>query len=289
MRRLTKKIAASALALSLVFTMGTQCFAANWGSYFGGSEGWYEGAEGTLTSNTDKAWTAQMASIGYGGVWGAQVYKNGISVKKGQQYTLSFDAQSSTCDKWVYVKVSTDETLAFSDWVQLKKGSTTKYSTTFTAKANAKSVYFGIGGEFGDRQGVDTDKDAAIRYGVFTSTKGALSQLKDVDPTFSTTVKLTNFYLGAAKPAKVNLKSVKAAKKGKVKVKYKKVAGAAGYQIQYSLKSNMKSAKSKTTKKATYTISKLKKGKKYYVRVRAYNKGKKAYGEWSKKKAVKVK
>ena len=28
MRRLTKKIAASALALSLVFTMGTQCFAA---------------------------------------------------------------------------------------------------------------------------------------------------------------------------------------------------------------------------------------------------------------------
>ena len=269
--------------------MGTQCFAANWGSYFGGSQGWYEGAEGTLTSNTDKAWTAQMASIGYGGVWGAQVYKNGISVKKGQQYTLSFDAQSSTCDKWVYVKVSTDETLAFSDWVQLKKGSTTKYSTTFTAKANAKSVYFGIGGEFGDRQGVDTDKDATIRYGVFTSTKGALSQLKDVDPTFSTTVKLTNFYLGAAKPAKVNLKSVKAAKKGKVKVKYKKVAGAAGYQIQYSLKSNMKSAKSKTTKKATYTISKLKKGKKYYVRVRAYNKGKKAYGDWSKKKAVKVK
>ena len=53
MRRLTKKIAASALALSLVFTMGTQCFAANWGSYFGGSEGWYEGAEGTLTSNTE--------------------------------------------------------------------------------------------------------------------------------------------------------------------------------------------------------------------------------------------
>ena len=50
-----------------------------------------------------------------------------------------------------------------------------------------------------------------------------------------------------------------------------------------------KSAKSKTTKKATYTISKLKKGKKYYVRVRAYNKGKKAYGDWSKKKAVKVK
>ena len=145
MRRLTKKIAASALALSLVFTMGTQCFAANWGSYFGGSQGWYEGAEGTLTSNTDKAWTAQMASIGWGGAWGAQVYKNGISVKKGQQYTLSFDAQSSTCDKWVYVKVSTDETLAFSDWVQLKKGSTTKYSTTFTAKANAKSLTDALG------------------------------------------------------------------------------------------------------------------------------------------------
>ena len=49
MRKLTKKIAASALALSLVFTMGTQCFASNWGSYFGGSQGWYEGAEGTLT------------------------------------------------------------------------------------------------------------------------------------------------------------------------------------------------------------------------------------------------
>ena len=82
MRRLTKKIAASALALSLVFTMGTQCFAANWGSYFGGSQGWSEGAEGTLTSNTDKAWTAQMASIGYGGAWGAQVYKNGTVLRR---------------------------------------------------------------------------------------------------------------------------------------------------------------------------------------------------------------
>ena len=61
-------------------------------------------------------------------------YKNGISVKKGQQYTLSFDAQSSTCDKWVYVKVSTDETLGFLRLgSSLKKGSTTKYSTTFTA------------------------------------------------------------------------------------------------------------------------------------------------------------
>ena len=33
MRRLTKKIAASALALSLVFTMGTQCLLQTGGSY----------------------------------------------------------------------------------------------------------------------------------------------------------------------------------------------------------------------------------------------------------------
>lgn len=289
MRRLAKKFAASVLALTLVVAMGTQCFAATWGSWFGAAEGWYEGADGTITSQSATGWTANLITLGWGGVWGGQVFQDAakgvgkISVKKGQQYTLSFSLSSTNCDKCVYVKVSTEEDLAFSDWVFLKRGKTTNYSKTFTAKNNASSVYFGIGGEMGDREGVAEDKDAAVRYAL------AKQKPNDVDPTFQTTLKCTKFSLTPAKPAKVSLKSAKAVKGGKVKVTYKKVKGAAGYQIQYSYKSNMKAAKNKTTTKASYTIKKLKKGRKVYVRVRAYNKGKKAFGDWSKKKPVKVK
>ncbi|MFQ9515076.1 MAG: fibronectin type III domain-containing protein [Eubacterium sp.] len=295
MRRLTKKLAASVLACTLVIAMSAQCFAATWGSWFGANEGWYEGAKGTVVSQSATGWTVNLEPVGWGGVWGGQIFQDAtkgvgnISVKKGQQYTLSFTMKSSNCDKWVYIKISTGETLAFNDWIQLKKNTDVNYSKTFTAKADANSIYFGVGGDYGDRMDVASDTDAKVRYAALPNYATVLANDANHDPTMATRLTLTKFSLGAAKPAKVSLKSVKAAKGGKVKVTYKKVTGAAGYQIQYSLKKNMKAAKSKTTKKATYTIKKLKKGKKYYVRVRAYNKGKKAYGDWSKKKSVKVK
>ncbi len=285
MRGLAKKIAASVMALTLVLAMTTTCFAAGWESYFGKNADWYEGAEGKLTANTDNAWTADMTAIGWGGIWGGQV-KKAVSVKKGQKYTLSFTISSSNCNKWVYIKMAADdenETLAFGDWVQLTKGQNKKYSKTFTAAVDSKLITFGIGGEMMDREG--SDKDAEARYALLPA--GGKS-MPDADPMASTVVKLTNFSLGSAKPAKVTLKKVKALKGGKAKVTYKKVPGAKKYQIQYSLKKSMKAAKTVTSKKATATIKKLKKGKKYFVRVRVYN-SKKEVGDWSNKKTVKAK
>lgn len=75
MRRLAKKIAASALALTLVVAMGTQCFGAAWGSYFGNNEGWFEGATGTLSNSTEVGFTADLETLGWGGVWGGQIFK----------------------------------------------------------------------------------------------------------------------------------------------------------------------------------------------------------------------
>lgn len=289
--RLTKRIASAVLALTLALAVSTSCLAATWGSYFGATEGWYEGAEGALSKNTETAFTANLDTVGWGGIWGAQVFKDqSINIKKGTTYTLSFTAKATNVNKWIYIKVSTGEVIAFNDWVELQPNQTFKYSETFTAKANATSIYFGMGGDLGDRIGVTTDEDAEIRYAAFGDNYAqVLANDAGGDFSSATQISVTNFKLEEAKPAKVNLKGVKAQKGRKIKVSYKKVSGAAGYQIQYSTKSNMKAAKSKTTKKLTYTLKNLKKGKRYYVRVRAYNKGKKAYGDWSKKKSVKVK
>lgn len=119
MKRLAKKFAASVLALTLVIAMGTTCFAATWGSYFVATEGWYEGAEGKLTSNKASGFTAAIDSVGWMGVWGAQVYIDGaksgnaknINVKKGQTYTLSFTIKATNITKFAYVKVATGDTL----------------------------------------------------------------------------------------------------------------------------------------------------------------------------------
>jgi hypothetical protein len=291
MRRLAKKIVAAALSITLVLAVGTTCMAAAWGSYFGQNEGWYEGAAGSLGKNTSTGFEANIDEVGWGGVWGAQVYKtSGINLKKGQSYTLSFTIKATNVTKYVYVKIAKDETLAYSTWIKLTPNKAVKFSKTFTAKSNATSVYFGLGGDIGDRVGVSTETDAEIRYSVLGNNYQELLS-EDANGDFSSATKITvsNFKIESAKPAKVTLKSVKAAKGGKAKVTYKKATGAAGYQVQYSLKSNMKSAKSVTSTKTTCTIKKLTKGKKYYVRVRAYNKGKKAYGAWSGKKSVTAK
>ena len=285
MGRLAKKIAASVLAVTLVLAMTTTCFAAGWESYFGQNEGWYEGSLGSLTANTDTGWTANLEAIGWGGIWGGQV-KKAVSVKKDQNYTISFTISSSNCNKWVYIKMAADdenETLAFGDWVQLTRGETKKYTKTFTAAVDSNLITFGIGGEMMDRE--SSDKDAEARYARLPA--GGKS-MPDADPTAATVVKLTNFSLGLAKPDTVKLKSVKALKGGKAKVTFKKVTGAKKYQVQYSLKKNMKKAKTVSSKKTTVTIKKLKKGKKYFVRVRVYN-SKSEIGDWSNKKSVKVK
>lgn len=288
MKRLAKKLAASVLAFTLVIAMGTTCFAANWGSYFGANEGWYEGAEGKLNSNKASGFTAAIDSVGWGGVWGAQVFMDAtnstgkVSVKKGQTYTLSFQIKATNITKFVYVKVATGETLAYSAWVKVPANKTVKFSKKFKAKANANTVYFGLGGDIGDRTDVSTDEDAATRYKVF---KDQYKQVAEVglandangDYTASTLITVSKFTLiGQPK-----VKSAKSTKKGKVTVKFAKVDGASKYKVKVG-------GKVTTTKKTSVTV-KAKAGKKVAVQVAAVAKSSGVTGAYSAKKSVKVK
>ena len=69
------------------FTVGmcVSVFAGStWGDYIGfdGKPGhtWYEAADGKFTQNSDTSWTCKMKKIGWGGVWGCQVFQD---TKKG--------------------------------------------------------------------------------------------------------------------------------------------------------------------------------------------------------------
>ena len=205
-----KKFAAVVAALALTVGMSVNCLAADtWGYYFGMNETlksvWYEGAEGDLTAQTADSWTAELKSIGWGGCWGAQVFQNteqnfgNVKIEKGKEYNLKCTLSSSNCDKWVYIKIAKGETVAYGNWVYIKKGSSVNIDETFTAKADANSIYFAFGGENGDRSGVDDDAD--IRYSFVPGGVEALQAKhdgneKEFDPTLATTVKCTGFYLG---------------------------------------------------------------------------------------------
>ena len=291
MRGSAKKIAASVMALTLVFAMATSCFAATWGSYFGASAepSWYEGAEVQLTSNKADGFTAKMGTVGWGGIWGAQVFMNKaagttgkVDVKKGKKYTLTFTIKGTNILKYVYVKVSTGEKLAYSTWVKLTPVKTQKVKKTFKAANNAKTVYFGLGGDFGNREDTADDVDAALRYSVFKKQfkKNAQSTLAaedaNTDPSASTTITVSKFtVLGEAK-----VKSAKSPKKGKVKVSIAKATGAVKYKVKVG-------SKFTTTKKATVTV-KAKSGKRLKVQVAPVSKSG-VVGAWSAKKTVKVK
>lgn len=295
MRRIAKKIAAAVLSLTLVFAVSTSCFGANaWDSYFGLNEDWYEGAEGTLSgASSVTGFTANITAVGWGGVWGGQVFLSDtsklVNVKKGESYTISFTAKSSNVTKYIYVKVATGDVLATSFWVKIPAGSKgATVSKTFTAKAKANTVYFGVGGDVGDRSGVSSDPDADARYKVFDTQfkKSHLTELpNDAGGEFTAATKITvsNFSL----LPKAAVSSAKSTAKKTVKVVAKKASTGvkktvAGYQFKVGTK---KVAKSGTS----VTVKGLKSGKKVKVQVRTYSKGKKAYGPWSKAKTVKVK
>lgn len=171
-----------------------------WGSYFGANEGWYEGAEGNLVVRSASEWSANMDMIGWGGIWGAQVYQDvargvgNVNVVRGGKYYLSFDMTSSGCNKWVYIKVTTGENVVHNDWIYLEKGKTYHYSEFFVANRNADSIYFGMGGDFGDRAGVSTDGDTDVRYALHQELFGTYVTW-DEDPTYSTTITCSNFSL----------------------------------------------------------------------------------------------
>ena len=117
MRKVIRKISAAIVATTITVAMCATCFAGTtFEGYFGQRENWYEGADGSLSGTTASSFSADMDAIGWGGVWGAQAHRD-ITVKKGQKYTLSFKATTTTAEKWVFFKVTdSQDTVVYADW-----------------------------------------------------------------------------------------------------------------------------------------------------------------------------
>lgn len=76
-----KRFTAVVASLALTVGMCVSVFAGStWGDYIGfdGKPGhtWYEAADGKFTQNSDTSWTCKMKTIGWGGVWGCQVFQD---------------------------------------------------------------------------------------------------------------------------------------------------------------------------------------------------------------------
>ena len=74
-----KRTAVITLAILLVINMNTNVFAkAGWQYYIGfdGKRGhtWYETTNGKVVGIAKNKWTAKLKTIGWGGVWGAQIF-----------------------------------------------------------------------------------------------------------------------------------------------------------------------------------------------------------------------
>lgn len=166
-----------------------------WDSYFGANEGWYEGAQGTLLSQTNESWNVKIDSIGWGGIWGAWVYQTEkINIEAEKKYSIKCWMKSSDVDKWVFIAIKSGEDYAFGKWVKLPRGIWVNIDKTFIAEKNADSIYCGIGGDFGDRSGFDSD--AEIRYALLGSDyKKKLADDGSGDPTAPTEIICNNMVL----------------------------------------------------------------------------------------------
>lgn len=198
--KMVKKLVAVVAALTLTIGMATTAMAGSWSTYFGLNKGWYEGAKGKMAANSDSGWTAKLQSIGWGGCWGGQVFKKGVSIKKGQQYTIKFNIKSSKLDKWVYLKIgdAKGKKMNLGKWIDCRKGKTVSVNETFTAKYDGNSVYFGIGGDFHDRDGVKTDEDVKVRYKYAPNKKLDARLPSDYSADHPTTISVTGYSFGAA-------------------------------------------------------------------------------------------
>ncbi len=93
------------------------------------------------------------------------------------------------------------------------------------------------------------------------------------------------------KVAKATIKKIKNIRGKKAKITVKKLTGVTGYQFKYSRYKSLKKATKKTTTATTIKTKKFKKKQTCYAKARAYAElcGIKYYGQWSKRKKVKIK
>lgn len=251
-----KKIVIIVSVMVVTFGMSTVVSASTWNSYFGLNKGWYEGAKGKLTKNSGSSWTAQVQSIGWGGCWGGQVFKN-AKIIKGKKYTVKFKIKSTRLKKYVYFKISNTNgsKMNLGKWIDCKKGKTIKYKKTFKAKYNSNEVYFGFGGDFGDRASVKTDKDAKVRYKLAPNKKLDSRLGPDAAAGRPTEIVCSSFSLKAIGKNK---------SKATPKLNKKKVTIKKGKTVKLKVLNTKKRVKWSSTKKSVASVNKkgVVKGKK---------------------------
>ncbi|MBR3644859.1 MAG: hypothetical protein IKN54_00415, partial [Lachnospiraceae bacterium] len=123
------------------------------------------------------------------GIWGAQVKDTTIHIPAGSAARLSFTLESSDCDKWVFIKVTNenrskgDTPVLYGDWVKVPAGCRVNYDKMFTVDADATAIWFGIGGEMGDRP----------EQGIYDYCEDGIPN--DLDATYYTTLTMSNYSL----------------------------------------------------------------------------------------------
>lgn len=291
-----------------------------WNGYFGVDEGWMEGAAGYIETDEERSWTAQLDTAGWGGVSGAQIFKEDVvntPVKSGDKYNISYNI-TATADKWIMVGVYDDSGLVWKKWTKLlaEQEQRIRESIILDKDATNLRLHFFIGGEYGDspfqeKEGFyenlsERPVDIIKAWESVKISCKNISFVKEVkeevttapivtnNPEPVTTKRLeptTNVKIGKAKIAKAS----KVKNSIKAKISLKKLKKVTGYQVQISVNKKFKKANtvSKFTKKVNLTIKskKLKGKKKLYVRTRAYKiiKGRKVFGAWTKAKKIKIK
>ena len=202
------------LICTITLIIGSVFPVSAWSTYFGLNKGWYEGMKAKITSNASKGFTVKVSDIGWGGCWGGQVYKNNISIIAGEQYNIYFSIKSSKLSKWVYLKIGDEagKKMNLGKWIDCKKGKSVTVNETFTAKYNGKGIYFGLGGDFGDRSKVKTDLDAKVRYKYAPNRKLDSRLSADAAAGHPTVIKVSNFSFrkgdGSKVPKKVKKKGL---------------------------------------------------------------------------------
>lgn len=153
-----------------------------WTDYLGfdGKPGhtWYEAADGKVLTNNKKNWSVALNQIGWGGIWGAQMYNQfEEGIKGGKKYKIKCTLVSGGCNKWVFIKFGKRDRISYGKWVWLPEGVPIKINETFKAKYSADQITFGFGGEYGDR----AETDGTEHYSLYPGGAKAIAKKKDAN------------------------------------------------------------------------------------------------------------
>lgn len=214
------------------------------------------------------------------------VVKNGTTLKKGTDYTLSYQDNVNAGTAKVIVKGTGKYTGSASATFSISRRelSDSSFSLSYsectqTGKARKPAVKFnGV---------LKNGTDYTVSYSNNVYTGKATATIKGIG-NYTGTVKKTYII----KPKREVLSSLKNIRTRKIIIKWKKDRKVSGYQLQYAKNKNFYYSKTANiSKKATSVILRYAgKGSRYYIRIRGYKtiKGTKYYGAWSKVKSCKV-